>query len=86
MANVFDTIGLVLKLLPLLAPLIKGVESALPDSGGKQKFDVVWNTLQQVFGVVEEQLPVVKALAGALVVGFGFNKSGSVPPPAPPIT
>jgi hypothetical protein len=76
----FETIRLVLQLLPLIISVTKQLEEQFPDSGlGKLKMSLVIETIRASLSGSQELLPVITKVVDAVVLvfnNFGVFKKG----------
>lgn len=57
-------------LIKTMLAAIKTVESLMPDSKGKEKFDAAIAIVSEVVGAVDAQLPALETLATTVVNGL----------------
>jgi len=71
----FETIKIILNLLPSIIQVVKELEKEFPESGlGSMKFELIKTTLQSVNEISNDYLPIIEKMTNA-VVGV-FNKFG----------
>jgi hypothetical protein len=75
MASIFQTISIVLSLIPALIAAIKAIEDAIPGQGqGELKLAAVREIIETVYGQAFDLWPTLKNVIGVLVATF--NKTG----------
>jgi hypothetical protein len=61
----------VVKLIPVVIAAVKSIEEFLPVSGaGKQKMDLVMNTVQEAFDNVTSAWPTIQPILEKLIAGL----------------
>ena len=77
----FQTIKLVLELLPIVVDVVKQLEKIFPDSGqGPMKFELIKNVLQTAYGISNDYLPTIEKMVNVVVDvlnRFGVFKNSS---------
>jgi len=67
----FETIKLVLQLLPLIITVTKQLEEQFPESGlGKMKISLVIETVRATLSGSQELIPVINKVVDAVVTVF----------------
>ena len=71
----FNSIKLILEILPLLIPLIKKLEDEFPQSGlGKMKLLLIVESINETVENSEQYLPLIKKITSKIV--YIFNSFG----------
>ena len=71
----FETIRLILSLLPIVIQTVQQLEALFPEGGrGKMKFEMVTRVLQETYKVSNDMLPTIEKMI-PIVVDV-FNKFG----------
>lgn len=75
MTAIFQTISIVLSLIPALITAIKAIEEAVPGQGqGELKLAAVRQIIEKVYGQAFDLWPTLKSVIDVLVATF--NKAG----------
>lgn len=72
-----------LKLIPTVVAVIQAAEDLMPDGEGKAKLTFVMDTMENIYGAINEQLPSITKLVAAIVAGLhavGLFKHKPKPP------
>lgn len=62
-----------LALIPTIVQLIQAVEALMPASSGRDKLDAVVASVENITGVVTENLPALQKLVGVFVAAFNLR-------------
>ena len=54
-------------LIPQIIATVKALEELLPDTPGKQKFEMLLKTLEDIYGTVVENIPALEKFVTAVV-------------------
>jgi len=69
--KMFETIKLVLSLLPSIIDVVKQLEEQFPESGlGSMKFELIKKVLQETYEVSNDYLPIIEKMVNTVVDVF----------------
>jgi len=67
----FETIKIILNLLPLVIQVVQQLEALFPEGGqGKMKFELVVKSIQSVYDISDKTLPIIEKMINVVVEVF----------------
>lgn len=67
----FETIKIILNLLPLVIQIVQQLESLFPENGqGRLKFELIVKTIQNTYDVSDKTLPIIEKMVNVVVDVF----------------
>ena len=80
----FETIKLILQLLPTIIEVVKQLENIFPESGkGSLKYELIVTVLQNTYDISASYMPIIEKMVNAVVSvfnKFGVFETKSTPP------
>lgn len=67
----FETIKIILNLLPLVIQIVQQLESLFPENGqGRLKLELIVKTIQNTYDVSDKTLPIIEKMVNVVVDVF----------------